>query len=82
MAIKISIKFSFKILIIISPYELNQNSIEMNLLRAVLIILNVYLISVFIIHESIRIFKWIQILISERKLNPYLINIDWTQTYT
>lgn len=76
MAIKISIKFSFKILIIISPYELKQNSIEMNLLRAGLIILNVYLISVFIIHDSIRIFKWIQIPHIWKKTKP-LFNKHW-----
>lgn len=76
MAIKISIKFSFKILIIISPYELKQNSIEMNLLCAVLIILNVYFISVFIIHDSIRILKWIKILRIWKKTRP-LFNKHW-----
>lgn len=41
MSIKISIKCSFKILVIISPYEPQQNSIEMNLLCTVLITLKV-----------------------------------------
>ena len=43
MSIKISIKFPFKILIIISPHEPQQNGIEMNLLCAVVITLKVEL---------------------------------------